>query len=291
MLAGTETAGISEEGTWDCEVLKLRRWLAEDRLSAVDPVQPRDSPSLSDGSENVAIHVWHILLGMMDAFDPPPADRVNYGITDRQRENIVASFTHMDMRERFQLLTSFLRMIALLITEVADVAEEVVPNITDCEEEEEGDASTMMEKYITVTPKEVAQPSRTGDSNSEKLFANQVEMEIRTLVSSMEMMPRGRTTQIARAVIQRLRGHFHTGSMSDASSLLESAMITFIPEDIMPMDDPHQDHYFMLDMQDRDFVDYWWSLLRRRLREDNETRGNGTETNQDESQGQHDEGH
>ena len=56
MMAGSETAGVSSEGPWSTEVIRLRRWLAEDRLQPGDdhPVNAtaRGSADNAEGTGN-----------------------------------------------------------------------------------------------------------------------------------------------------------------------------------------------------------------------------------------------
>ena len=358
MMASTETAGISVEGPWDREVLLLRRWLAEDRLSSVDiemennqdgrtttradletdevdlmqggkppwrtpskppkkghtsepqrrrrhrnarersrekydrdtnahrpwrasmhetatpPTTRKETPSsarrgtchpatveLPDGPRNAGIHAWHAMLGMVNPMEAP--DRFDYGFTGYQQQNIRASLSDMNMRERFQMITSFLQRVALMLTEIADISAEIVPEGTDNDEDLEGDDSHFMERYLTRTTPMISTPPPQQNRLTE-LFGNAFEMELRSLVAAMELSEAGLAKRRAGALLRRIRMQYGLRSrdeMPDTVILLESAMVTFLPDSGEGGDVDFHD----LPAQDQDFVEYWWSMLFRQL--------------------------
>ena len=101
------------------------------------------------------------------------------------------------------------------------------------------------------------------------LFDNPFELEIRSLVAALELVPAVRAQQRAVALLERLLFQFGpTGGSRDkwpeGLTILESALVTFLPEGIMG--DSNMMSYATLDPQEQDFVDYWWGLLMRQLR-------------------------
>ena len=238
--------------------------------------------ALADGTHNAGIHCWHAMLGLVNPSDPP--ERVDYGLTGYQQDNIRTSLEDMSMRERFQMITSFLHMTALLISEVADIAEAVVP---DSAPEEEGDETELMERFIVKT----TSPSPPGGNQLARLFGNPFELELRSLVSAMELSDVTVARRRAEAMLQRIALRFKTHTSRDdvpeAVEQMESAMVTFAPRV-----EVGQIIFSDLPAEDQDFVEYWWGILFRRLKVDDaalhaSVAGSGEERVQERDTGDH----
>ena len=92
-----------------------------DRRSAEEHPAMVDTP---EGRINMGVHTWHILLHMVDAMAPP--EEAEYGVTTVQRTNIVNTLADMSPTERLHMLSSFMRMMAILLHDIADVTDEVI---------------------------------------------------------------------------------------------------------------------------------------------------------------------
>ena len=168
------------------------------------------------------------------------------------------------------MLCSFLRMLALLVTDMAAVAErvlaadDVVEVVPDADGE--GDGTSLMERFVISKTGE-APRSLTGSSTSlvQQVFQAPAEMELRALVSALELGDSATAQARARAMLQRTRLRFGINVQSRETQpqlvlLLESALLTFLPDGA---DVGSHDEYATLDAQDQDFVEYWWGLLYR----------------------------
>ena len=363
LMAGSESRGISEEGSWTEEILKLRRWLAEDRLEpgtswsssdrrpqrphpemddemglmqrgsggrrppwersrsrdrsrqnkheemrrrrkraerhdtrtnahrpwrttstmSTDPTRCRP-PAVShpaearvgDNVENLGVHAWHVLLHMIDVHTAPR--QLQYGLARHQADNVRASLQDMNAAERLHLMSSFLRMIALLTSDVADIVGEVLQGGGT---HPEGDDSALMQRFLKKTNEgdkgddldetEKMDATEGSETKSGGLRGDPFEMEVRALVSALEIAAADTSMKRARAMVERLRmrmGLFSATRRHDGGPLeaLESALITFLPESWEAELEDNVYHYEGLAFSDRDFVDYWWKVVTRRLR-------------------------
>ena len=172
----------------------------------------------------------------------------------------------MSMRERFQMITSFMHMLALLVSEIGDICETIVPDEPEGGDEEEEDVSNLMERLLAKGP--AAEPSASSKEEDKlvDLFGNTFEMELRSLVAALELSEGAVARRRAGSLLQRIRLQFgdrgeDRQGMPEIVGLLESAMITFLHEE-----GPGEDAgYLDIPFQDQDFVDYWWGLLFRQL--------------------------
>ena len=236
--------------------------------------------TLANGStENFGVHAWRVLLDMADPMAPPPS--ANYGLHPHQRDNIRESLTGMTQRERCQLLSSFLHMLQLLISEVAAVLDETLRN-DDVEVEVEGDEATFMHRFL-LKPGDTANtnegtssssksPSANAETNEDTvkaLLGDPYEMEVRALVSALELGERMPAVQRARGLLERVKLQFGVRLIPRANvprriEWLESALVTFLPGGY---EDDDSDYLFQqLRLEDRDFIDFWWRLLYRSSR-------------------------
>ena len=123
----------------------------------------------------------------------------------------------------------------------------------------EGDDSHFMERYIT--KKAPAEPKSPPEENLlTELFGNAFELEVRSVVAAMELSEGGMATRRASALLRTIRLQYGLRSREDIPdmlTLLESAMVTFLPEsgDVEDVD------FNDLPAQDQDFVEYWWGML------------------------------
>ena len=189
----------------------------------------------------------------------------------------------MSPTERAHMLCSFLRMLALLATDVAGVAErvlaqdDVVEVVPDPADADEGDDTHLMERYVVSRRSEGA--SAPGSTSLvQQVFQAPAEMELRALVSALELGDPLTARARARAMLQRTRMRFGIDLQSRDSQpqlvlLLESALLTFLPEHSEV--GPH-DEYEALEAQDKDFVEYWWGLLYRQLSATSSSIGSGS---------------
>ena len=225
---------------------------------------------LPGGSSNLGIHAWHAILDMVDPMTAPA--NITYGMVAHQMDNLEATLSSMSPTERAHMLCSFLQMLALLVTDVAGVAErvlatdDVVEVIADVGDADDGDETHLMERYV-VSRRNVDQVSRGSASVVQQVFQAPAEMELRALVSALELGEPSVARARARAMLQRTRMRFGIDLQSRNSQpqlvlLLESALLTFLPEHSEV--GPH-DEYAALEAQDKDFVEYWWGLLYRQL--------------------------
>ena len=244
----------------------------------------------------MGIHAWHCLLDMVNATSTP--EEIDYGLVGTQRDNVMATLESMTSTERCHMLISFCHVMALLASDVADAAEEVLAGEVEVTverngtaEEEAHDETGLMERYLKkkdsdggpTTDGSVSGPSDAEDrargttaatADSSKgdlmaLFDNPFELEIRSLVAALELVPAVRAQKRAVALLERLLFQFGpTGGSRDkwpeGLTILESALVTFLPEGAMG--DSNMMSYATLDPQEQDFVDYWWGLLMRQLR-------------------------
>ena len=169
---------------------------------------------------NMGIHVWHILADMASAHDDPP-ENLSYGLRPTQRLNVEATLDRMTDGERVHMLISFVRMVALLLNDVAAIAEQVV-GANDIEgtegagdEEEEGDEAGLMEKFLVKPSTKAAEPKEDtkGPRQLDEIFASQFELQLRTLISALELGSGTTMTQRAKALLERLKLRYgHGGS-------------------------------------------------------------------------------
>ena len=232
--------------------------------------------STPQGERNMGIHVWHILADMASAHDDPP-ENLTYGLRPTQRLNVEATLDSMSDGERVHMLISFVRMVALLLNDVAAIAEQVV-GANDIEEaegagaaEEEDDEAGLMEKFL-IKPSAKDAESKAGVTSPRQLdeiFASQFELQLRTLISALELGSGTTMMQRAKALLERLRlryGHSGSETIQYHIELMTSALVTFLPQDEEISE--YRDTFEKLGLQDRDFVEYWWHLLDPHLRGD-----------------------
>ena len=154
--------------------------------------------------------------------------------------------------------------------EVAEIAEDIMETVEVTVEQVEDDHTTLMEKFVvrasTSSRRSVRDETDTR-MDIGTLFTSPVEMELRTLVSALELAPATVSQNRTRALLQRTRLRFglNLGGRDDQPQevlLLESALVTFLPED----DTEDDDVFSKLPAQDQDFVEFWWGLLWRKMR-------------------------
>ena len=231
---------------------------------------PAAEVRLPGGSSNLGIHAWHAILDMVDPMTAP--ENITYGMVAHQMDNLEATLSSMSPTERAHMLCSFLRMLALLVTDVAGVAErvlaadDVVEVVADTGDADDGDETHLMERYV-VSRRNEDKVSTGSASVVQQVFQAPAEMELRALVSALELGEPSAARARARAMLQRTRMRFGIDLQSRDSQpqlvlLLESALLTFLSEhsDVGP-----HDEYAALEAQDKDFVEYWWGLLYRQL--------------------------
>ena len=98
---------------------------------------------------SAGVHAWHVLLDMADAFTAP-AD-LQYGLHPHQRANVRAGLEGMELDERIHMLSSFLRMVALLVGELADAVDHVMHTEGGGDEDYvdvEADEEALMQRYL-----------------------------------------------------------------------------------------------------------------------------------------------
>ena len=159
-------------------------------------------------TENLGVHAWRVLLDMADPFAAPPA--ASYGLHEHQRQNIRASLESMTSRQQCQLLSSFLRMLQMLIAEVAGLLEETFGSedvVVQSEGDPEGDEAGFMHRFL-VKPGDEVDTFPTGSSSSasrppveirqdadgeanaqtvKQLLGDPFEMAVRAMVSTLEI--------------------------------------------------------------------------------------------------------
>ena len=196
--------GSNEEATTTTSYMTANRSRWENNEGRAG--RPTERPSTSGfdlpggRSENMGIHAWHVLLNMRGAMDVP--ERRDYGVSSTQQDNIRATFEGMTEVERNFMLCSFLRVLALLAVDVATIMENVLAHENPEEiqvevDEEEGDGTELMERFLKTSPKkgskerveekkeEDKQPEQS--TNPHQLFGTSLEMELRTMVSALEL--------------------------------------------------------------------------------------------------------
>ena len=234
------------------------------------------NPSLVDlpsGRADLGVHAWHVLLDMVGAMDPP--DNIIYGVTPTQATNVRASIEGMSPTERCYLLCSFIQVLSLLAADVATITEQIL------ETEEvnhthgghaERDDSDLMQRFL-VRPDKTMPTASSSSANEEgplhSLFSTAGEMEIRALVSALELGSWTTSRARALALLQRVRLRFGVFTESRSTlpqlvQLFESALVTFLPDGDMTDNDAYQ----KLGPQDQDFVDYWWGLVHRQVQKE-----------------------
>ena len=145
---------------------------------------------LPQGPSNLGIHAWHAILDMVDPMTAP--ENITYGMVAHQMDNLEATLVSMNAVERTYMLCSFLRMLSLLVTDVADVAErilaakDVVEVVPDADGEEDG--TSLMERYVVSKAGDASgPPTRSSASLVQQVFQAPAEMELRALVSALEL--------------------------------------------------------------------------------------------------------
>ena len=146
--------------------------------------------------------------------------------------------------DRCYLLCSFIQVLSLLAADVASITEQVLQseelNRTEGEFEE-GDNNDFMERFIVkhtkkATEKDEDQMPKNSSGKLEALFVSAGEMEIRALVSALELGNAATSRFRAMALLQRARLRFDIFAESRTSQtqnvqLLETALVTFLPDD------------------------------------------------------------
>ena len=80
--------------------------------------------TLENGTEaNLGLHAWRVMLDMADSWEA--ASEVNAGVSPLQRDNIRTTLADMTPTQQCQMLTSFLRMVSLLVSEITQAYEDV----------------------------------------------------------------------------------------------------------------------------------------------------------------------
>ena len=243
-------------------------------------------------TENLGVHAWRVLLDMADPFAAPPA--ASYGLHEHQRRNIRASLESMNSRQQCQLLSSFLRMLQMLIAEVAGLLEENLGSddvVVQAEGDLEGDESGLMHRFL-LKPGDVINEQRSGatsstsvtpahrepgsaeETNAEtvrQLLGDPFEMEVRAMVAALELGSPGASRARAQGLLERAKLQFGVGllprdALPSGLEQLESALLTFLPSGY---EDEDEVYYFQnMPPSHKDFIDYWWRLMFRYLRQD-----------------------
>ena len=226
---------------------------------------------MPDGTEiNMGIHMWHVLLNMTEAHIPPPEP--NYGLAPHQRDNVRATLESMSMLERCQMVSSFLRMMSLLITEVADVVDVVLAD--EAEERAEGEGSGLMQRFLVRKEGDKAKDDESKKEDGvttgelvEELRGDPFELELRALTSALELSPMLIARRRAEAIMERTHLVYGVGVIRSEKVplnvvLLESALASYLSTTDARSSSSVYEH---LNHQDKDFVDYWWHLIMRFL--------------------------
>ena len=100
-------------------VMSANSDFGRDRPVAGDGRHPAEVTLQNGSTANAAIHAWHASL-----FTEAPTE-IEYELAPHQRDNVRATLESMSARQQCQMLTSFLRMMSLLISEVADAMDDV----------------------------------------------------------------------------------------------------------------------------------------------------------------------
>ena len=221
---------------------------------------------------SAGVHAWHVLLHMADAFTAP-AD-LQYGLHPHQRANVRASLEGMELDERIHMLSSFLRMVALLVGGVADAVDHVMHAEGRGDEDYvnvEADEEALMQCYLVQKKGHGTASSSSGVRTMstegvvaeggllETLLGDPFEMELRSMVSALELTTAKQARVRARGLRERLVLRY-AGTLPDGMELMDSALATFVDESTEAAADE-------MDAQDRDFIDYWWRHLTRRGRQ------------------------
>ena len=224
---------------------------------------------------NLGVQAWHVLLNMVEPTEQQ--DAVEYGLVTHQRVNLQASLEDMTHEERCHLMSSFLRTIALICSDVADVYDTVLQSATARGSRPEGDGADLMQRFLQ-KPKDKKQEGRpemkpAPGSASEQVVdwrGDPYELEVRSLVAALEISSAGVAIRRARALMERLRLRMGPGSLTRqvqplAIDTLESALVTFLPHAWDEELSSGVYFYAELGASDQDFVDYWWNVVTRRL--------------------------
>ena len=219
------------------------------------------------GRINLGVHAWHILLHMVDAMAPP--EEAEYGVTSTQRTNIVNTLSDMTASERLHMLSSFMRTVAILLHDLADITDEVNGASTD--EGADADTTGLMQRYMVEKPTGGAheegdvQQSRALRQGVPSLFGSAVELQVRAIISTLELAEKNSADVRASALLARLRTTFekgfrHRDRLAEEVLMVESALVTFT-QDHDARGLPERE----ATQQDMEFVNYWWRMLAAHL--------------------------
>ena len=226
---------------------------------------PRAAPTLP---EDFRQYAWHCLLQMADPFSSPA--RYSYGITEASRQNIQATFDEMEEAERGLMMVELLRVLGLLLTEVAEAIAVGAGYRRD-----EGTSSSARDgRDDTVEVPYEDEPDETGLVQTElkraKLarasepqdLTNMIMMEshLRGLIEVLEGLSADGARRGAQEVYNRLHGMYGPldgGHCWPASAEgVASAMVTFGVDGMEAVD---------LTGEESRLLHFWWSLLSPRL--------------------------
>ena len=116
-------------------------------------------------------------------------------------------------------------------------------------------------------PEAVQTSKRDEQRAAEKLslFGSAIELQVRAIISTLEIAEGGKAKIRAGALLQRLRAMYAKGFQSrdelgNDIIMVESALVTFLPDGY---EDEEIEH--IVEGQDKEFVEYWWRMLARHL--------------------------
>ena len=228
-----------------------------------------------EGSCNLGVAAWRALLDMTAPMDP--ITEPESGLTNSQRENIMATCQNMPPLQIAHLLGSFLRTIAVVCHEVADCLEESIDAGV-----EQGGESSLMHRYLKKSEdkdkkaeESLHRPVETTGGADVPLFGSAVELQLSTIVSALEIMSRHTAARRAKALRQHLHLLYlgnegrHQG-LPEEAGWVDSAMVTFLEDEGESSEADFGEEPLV--GQDKEFVDYWWRVLHRHLpRRDDDT--------------------
>ena len=199
----------------------------------------------TEGPVNMGVHAWHVLLDMVSAFDAPEV--VEYGVTADQRNNIMATFASMPSTDRVRMLSSLLRTMAILCHDVADCVDEVQDAETR-RRSSPGEGSSFMQTSL-----------QSHGSEGQRAMTLQTE----AIAGALDLMPVHKARKRASALLGRLY-HAYARDFENRMQLhiylqqLEATLVVHLADGA---------HLLGEDVveQDKEWVDYWWSIVARHL--------------------------
>ena len=182
----------------------------------------------------------------------------------------------------------------MLIAEVAGLLEETLGSedvVVQAEGDPERNEAGFMHRFL-VKPGDAVDTFPTGASSSasrpqvevrqdtdgeanaetvKQLLGDPFEMAVRAMVSALENGSPEASRARAQGLLERAKLQFGVGllpreALPGGIEQLESALLTFLPPDYV--DDDEIYYFHNLPSADRDFIDYWWRLMFRYLRQD-----------------------